>query len=427
LAASRRNAILIVPQGPLDASDSFGGKLEDADGFKRFMAEALEVLRQQGLVGKAGVGRIILSGHSGGYEVISAILARGGLTGRIGEVWLFDALYAKTERFALWFDHHAGRFIDLYTEHGGTKDESEALMTALRGNGVPYFSADETNATAADLRNNHLLFLFSALPHDHVVQERETFRRFLETSFLAPTGTKSVRSVNVRDAPEARALAERARQIGDDLYPQILGLLGDGKSEPPRQFDIVIRQHLGPPGLDGESDALWGLACRETVFLNAGWLCDHPEALDHVMIHEMAHVAQNYPHFAYRHVWQWCAHYLAFTAAHPFRSYPPAEPTYWTHRRLRLRQTGRPHQRLQLSAMRRAFPALQDRLRVRGLFPSLPRGGPRLQHDLPTQCRPAARHLLGSILYRCHWKTAGRIMGGFSKDARLHPHRRGIQ
>jgi hypothetical protein len=186
-AASRRNAILIVPQGPLDASDSFGGKLEDADGFKRFMAEALEVLRQEGIAAKGRIGRIILSGHSGGYEVISAILDRGGLTGQVGEVWLFDALYAKTERFALWFDHHPGRFIDLYTEQGGTKEESEALMTALKGSGAPYFGADETNAAASDLRNNHLVFLFSELPHDEVVQKRETFRRFLETSSLKPT------------------------------------------------------------------------------------------------------------------------------------------------------------------------------------------------------------------------------------------------
>lgn len=184
-AASRCNAILIVPQGPLDASDSFGGKLEDADGFKRFMDEALEVIRRQGIAAPEGIGRIILSGHSGGYEVISAILARGGLTGKIEEVWLFDALYAKTERFALWFDHHPGRFIDLYTEHGGTKEESESLMTALTGNGVPHFHADETNTTPADLRSNHLLFLFSDLPHDDVMQKRETYRLLLETSFLA--------------------------------------------------------------------------------------------------------------------------------------------------------------------------------------------------------------------------------------------------
>ncbi len=328
-AASHRNAILIVPQGPFNASDSFGGKLEDADGFKKFMAEALDVLKQQGIVAKGGIGHIILSGHSGGYEVISAILARGGLTGKIGEVWLFDALYAKTERFALWFDHHPGRFIDLYTEHGGTKDESESLMAALQGNGVPYLSADETNATAVDLRSHHLIFLFSELPHDEVVQARATFRQFLETSFLEPTGTKSVRSVDVRAAPESLALAERARQIGNDVYPQIRALLDDGKSDLPRQFDIVMREHLGRPQSDAGNEPS-GVACRETVFLNAGWFCDHPEALEHVMIHEMAHVAQNYPHFAYRHVWQWCAHYLAFTAAHPFRSYPPAEPTYWT-------------------------------------------------------------------------------------------------
>ncbi|HEV7924454.1 MAG TPA: basic secretory protein-like protein, partial [Verrucomicrobiae bacterium] len=328
-AASHRNAILIVPQGPLDASDSFGGKLEDAEGFKRFMAEGMEVLKQHGIVAKGGIGHLILSGHSGGYEVISAILAGGGLTGKISEVWLFDALYAKTERFALWFDHHPGRFIDLYTEHGGTKDETEALIAALQGNSVPYFSADETNATAVDLRSHHLIFLFSELPHDEVMQERETFRQFLETSFLETTGTKSVRSVDVRDAPEAQALAERARQIGNDVYPQIRALLDDGKSYLPRQFDIIFREHLGPPKSDGENEPS-GVACRETVFLNAGWFIDHPEALEHVMIHEMAHVAQNYPHFAYRHVWQWCAHYLAFTAAHPFRSYPPAEPTYWT-------------------------------------------------------------------------------------------------
>jgi hypothetical protein len=187
-AASGRNAILIVPQGPRDASDSFGGKLEDEGGFKRFMAEALEVLRQNGIVAPGRrAGRIILSGHSGGYEVISAILARGGLTDKVSEVWLFDALYGKTERFALWFDHHAGRFIDLYTEHGGTKEETEALMTALQGNGAPYFSADETNAAPADVRTNHLVFLYSELPHDEVMQKRETFRRFLETSLLAPT------------------------------------------------------------------------------------------------------------------------------------------------------------------------------------------------------------------------------------------------
>jgi hypothetical protein len=183
-AASGKNAILIVPQGPLNASDSFGGKLEDPDGFKRFIDEALETLRADGVIDKGEAGRIILSGHSGGYEVISAILARGGMTANVREVWLFDALYAKTERFVLWFDHHPGRFIDLYTEHGGTKEETEALMTALTGNGVSFFSGNEKEATRGDLAGNHLVFLYSDLPHDEVMQGRHTFLRFLETSSL---------------------------------------------------------------------------------------------------------------------------------------------------------------------------------------------------------------------------------------------------
>ncbi len=182
--ASGRNAILVVPEGPRNADDSFGGKLEDAGGFARFMDEAMKDLRDRAVIGaKAKIGRIILSGHSGGYEVMSAIVARGGLTDHVQEVWLFDALYAHAERFALWFDHHAGRFVDIYTEHGGTKEETENLMQALRENGVPFFAGKEGAADEKDLRS-HLVFLFSDLPHDEVMQGRDAFRELLETSGL---------------------------------------------------------------------------------------------------------------------------------------------------------------------------------------------------------------------------------------------------
>jgi hypothetical protein len=36
------------------------------------------------------------------------------------------------------------------------------------------------------LRANPLIFLFSDLPHDEVMQTRGTFQRFLETSVLSP-------------------------------------------------------------------------------------------------------------------------------------------------------------------------------------------------------------------------------------------------
>jgi len=69
------------------------------------------------------VGRIILSGHSGGYQVnFSAIVDHGGMSDKVSEVWLFDALYAQTDRFLKWMDTRNGRLIDIYTEHGGTKE-----------------------------------------------------------------------------------------------------------------------------------------------------------------------------------------------------------------------------------------------------------------------------------------------------------------
>jgi hypothetical protein len=195
-AASRRNAVLLVPQGPRDASDSFGGKLEEPDGFKRFMDEALATLRAgpEGRVfRKAQWGRIILSGHSGGYRVIAFILHHGGLTERVREVWLFDGLYAQTDKFARWFRNPATRFVNLYTENGGTKDDTDQLMAALRREGVPFFAGNESDVTAAQLRENRLLFLFTTVNHHDVVHAQSAFRRFLETSCLEEIRSRTSR------------------------------------------------------------------------------------------------------------------------------------------------------------------------------------------------------------------------------------------
>src|SRR5262249_44380005 len=165
LVGSGRNAILVVPQGPRDAPDSFGGKLEDADGFKRFMEETLQVLRDKsGLKQKpARSGRIVLSGHSGGYQVISSILDRGGLTGQVREVWLFDALYGRTDKFQAWVDRDQGRLIDIYTENGGTKAETERWMATLAKQPKSFLATNES--AHPDLCSQRLIFLFTDLPH----------------------------------------------------------------------------------------------------------------------------------------------------------------------------------------------------------------------------------------------------------------------
>lgn len=195
LVASRRNAVLVVPQGPCDAPDSFGGKLEDPGGFARLIQEVCERLQQSPAMRlkSVTVGNIILSGHSGGYQVISSILDRGGLIGQVKEVWLFDALYARTDKFLAWWEKSRGRLINIYTEHGGTKPPTEQMMGMLKERGIPFLTANEAEITMADLRRNRLIFIYSDLAHDEVVNEHRSFEQFLATSIFGelPPGRQS--------------------------------------------------------------------------------------------------------------------------------------------------------------------------------------------------------------------------------------------
>ncbi len=185
-AESGKNAVLIVPEGPYLAPDSFGGKLEDTNGFTAFMAEAVEKLRASDALKQTNfdIGNIILTGHSGGYHVMAAILDHGGLSERIREVWLFDALYGDTENFVAWQKNGNGRLLDIYTDHGGTKDETEKLMAAYKTGGVNFFAGEEPATAPAMLRTNKLIFLHSDLAHDDVIARHRTFEQFIQTSCL---------------------------------------------------------------------------------------------------------------------------------------------------------------------------------------------------------------------------------------------------
>lgn len=185
-ADSGKNAVLIVPEGPRFAPDSFDGKLEDTNGFKTFMTEAVAKLRASGALAQTNftIGQIILSGHSGGYEAMFSILDHGGLSDKVREVWLFDALYAGTDAFLTWQKNTNGRLLDIYTDHGGTKQETEDLMQTYRTNGVNFFAGEDTGATAETLQTNQVVFLHSNLVHNDVVARRNAFEQFLQTSGL---------------------------------------------------------------------------------------------------------------------------------------------------------------------------------------------------------------------------------------------------
>lgn len=185
LVLSGRNAVLVVPEGPCNAPDSGGGKLEDPDGFRRFMDEAVASLKQCGAFKREFVtGNIILSGHSGGYQVISSILDRGGLTPQVREVWLFDGLYAQSDKFLAWSEQPGGRLINIYTDNGGTKARTEEMMTALKQRGTNFLAATDALVTPSELATNKFIFLHTDMGHNEVIEKRNTFCEFLRTSFL---------------------------------------------------------------------------------------------------------------------------------------------------------------------------------------------------------------------------------------------------
>jgi hypothetical protein len=183
--ASGRNAILIVPEGPRNAPDSSGGKLEDPDGFKRFMDEAVAVLKRRGVIKtNSTVGKIILSGHSGGYKVMSSIVERGGIADRIREVWLFDGLYGQGEKFLAWSQKPNGRLLNIYTDNGGTKTRTEEMMAELREHKEIFLATTDMAVTLSELTTNRFVFLHSDMTHNDVIMKRRTFQKFLETSCL---------------------------------------------------------------------------------------------------------------------------------------------------------------------------------------------------------------------------------------------------
>ncbi len=184
--AAGKNAILVVPEGPSRAPDSFGGKLEDTNGFTRFMTEVMTNLRASGLLvgSNSSLGQIILSGHSGGYHVMASILDHGGLSSHIKEVWLFDALYGGTENFVAWQKAQSGRLLDIYTDHGGTKEQSENLIASCKNSGDGFFASEDVASSEDSLRTNKLVFLHTDMIHDDVPMKRGTFTEFLKTSCL---------------------------------------------------------------------------------------------------------------------------------------------------------------------------------------------------------------------------------------------------
>ena len=168
-SASNANAVFVFPQGPKNASDSFGGKLEDPQTFKALVDDVLAFLSQEKKIDKTLPGKIILSGHSGAYRVISFILNRGGLTDHISEVYLFDALYGQVENYTHWLESSGGRLVNITTPNGGTSKNSADLIDDLNDWGIANIRYDKNDISEDELKAAKIVTLFTALGHSEVI------------------------------------------------------------------------------------------------------------------------------------------------------------------------------------------------------------------------------------------------------------------
>lgn len=179
LNESGKNMLLVIPEGPKFAPDSFDGKFCDEGGFKRFIDELLKLLEEDGIVKSSHIGRIILSGHSGAYYGMAHILRYGGYTEKISDVVLFDGLYWLEEDYLNWLQDFEGRLVDIYTENGGTKDNSEKFMASCDSLNIDYFSGNTKDLKK--MPNDRVLILYSDLEHSEVMHKRKNLLKILDS------------------------------------------------------------------------------------------------------------------------------------------------------------------------------------------------------------------------------------------------------
>lgn len=198
---SKQNAIIVFPQGPVNAEDMAGGKLDEPDGLVNLLTEVRETLQspslqarldKSGIPSKARIGKCILSAHSGGFRVVSYCLEVGGFN--VNEVYLFDALYGRTNIFEEW--------VKQTYKLAGTSAERHKL--------VSFYSGE-----APTIENKRLMWLFDKAGVDYVHEQ-------IEGSELSKRDITKARAVFVRTQSSHDRVLFSTNALRDCLFASCL-------------------------------------------------------------------------------------------------------------------------------------------------------------------------------------------------------------
>ena len=136
LYASGSNAVLVVPQGPVDAPSGDFGKLMKPGGLSRLLTEVLILLYREGKVTHPALGEVALTSHSGGYHAVAVNLDPASLAPAVTQVDLFDSIYGYESTFEA-FALGGGTLRSSYTQNGGTLANNQAVAAYLAQKGDP--------------------------------------------------------------------------------------------------------------------------------------------------------------------------------------------------------------------------------------------------------------------------------------------------
>lgn len=183
--ASKRNAILVLPETARDAPDSYGGKLEQPGMFKALVNDVMNELKKREVIpSQAMSSHILLAGHSGAFRVIAYILQNGQAP--VQEVFLFDALYSQLDKYLNWiYQDQSNHFVHWFTNHGGGTDEmSDTMMVELKNHHIDFKLDGEGAVNSELIRNNRILFIHSLREHNVIINDPDNFKLLLENSFI---------------------------------------------------------------------------------------------------------------------------------------------------------------------------------------------------------------------------------------------------
>ncbi len=196
---SLQNAILIVPQGPVNAKDSSGGKLEQPRGLLELLTElrstmqlpeVSKALGEAKIVDGARIGALCISAHSGGYRVTARCLEHGGFD--VNEVWLFDALYGEVSAFEKWLlarrdtsvPRERHKLVSYYGK-GRTATQNQELMERLSKANLSYLHEEnEGELTRAQITKGRAVFIKTHVDHTRLTYKYNTLRDCLYASSL---------------------------------------------------------------------------------------------------------------------------------------------------------------------------------------------------------------------------------------------------